>query len=74
MKRDLELMTHELEPMTTFDDNEWRAYKRATRRLHRRPPLELVRDVEPRSWLQAVERDDLADPVEREPALEEQAA
>jgi hypothetical protein len=58
------------EPMTTFDADEWRAYKRATRNLKYRQRMEQVKASANvtgfTAWLAAVERDDLTDPAERE--------
>ncbi len=65
------------EPMTTFDDNEWRVYKRATRNLHHKQRLERTTEADPVPWLAAVRRDDATEPVlatlDRH-QLEEQAA
>jgi hypothetical protein len=60
------------EPMTTFSDDEWRAYKRATRNLRYRQRMEQVKEPAPAAWLAAVDRDE--DPAERELVLEERAA
>ena len=35
------------EPMTTFDDNEWRVYKRATRTLRHKQRLERPTEADP---------------------------
>lgn len=55
------------EPMTTFSDDEWRAYKGISRarRHQQRMAAELPADVERRiaAWLQAVYRDDRTDPA-----------
>ncbi len=64
-------MKRDDEPMTTFDDNEWRAYKRATRNLRHKQRQERTTEADPAPWLTAVRRDDATDPalatVEREP-------
>jgi hypothetical protein len=52
----------------------WRASKQATRVLAYRRRLEQIKEPAPATWLAAVDRDDLTDPVEREPVLQEQAA
>ena len=51
------------DPKLFLDDNEWRAYKRATRNLRHRQRMERVTEVEPLAWLQAVDWDDAGDPV-----------
>ena len=59
------------EPMTTFTLDEWRAYKRATRRLKYVQRMQQAKAVRPDAWLAAVERDDRTDPYEaRRPASE----
>jgi len=55
------------DPKLFLDDNEWRAYKRATRNLRHRQRMERVQEVAPLAWLQAVEWDDAGDPVLAEP-------
>ena len=65
-------MKRDDEPMTTFDDAEWRAYKWATRNLRHRQRLDRTTEPDPAPWLAAVERDDQAEPAERELVLEEQ--
>ncbi len=70
-------MMRDDEPMTTFDDAEWRAYKRATRRLQQRRRLERTTEADPVPWLAAVRRDDATDPAlatGNRHQLEEQAA
>ena len=70
-------MKRDAEPMITFDDNEWRVYKRATRNLRHRQRLERTKEPDHKPWLAAVRRDDATDPVlvsvDRQ-QLEEQAA
>ena len=56
-------------PMTTLSVDEWRAYKRATRRLKYAQRLQQVTEPDPTEFLAAVRRDDAGDHV-----LEEQAA
>ncbi len=55
------------DPKLFLDDNEWRAYKRATRNLRYKQRMEHVRNRSdkgvPMAWLHAVERDDAGDPV-----------
>jgi hypothetical protein len=59
------------EPMTTFTVDEWRAYKRAMRRLNHVHRLQQVQEPDPKPWLAAVARDDRRDPYEQAaPALE----
>ena len=70
-------MKRDDEPMTTFDDAEWRMYKRATRRLQHRQRLDRTTEADPAPWLAAVRRDDATDPVVvtgNRHQLEEQAA
>ena len=70
------MMRHD-EPMTTFDENEWRVFKRATRNLRHRQRLERTTEADPAPWLAAVRRDDATDPVLATleiPELEEQVA
>lgn len=55
------------DPKLTLDDNEWRAYKRATRNLRHKQRMEQDRNRPNKiihiAWLQALERDDAGDPV-----------
>ncbi len=52
------------EPMTTFTLDEWRAYKRAVRRLKYVQRMQQGKEANPGSWLAAVDRDDRTDPHE----------
>jgi hypothetical protein len=65
------------EPMTTLDADEWRASKRMKRSVdyQQRVATESPEAVRRRmlAWSEAIYRDDLTDPVERE-LVEEQAA
>ncbi len=56
-------MKRDDEPMTTFDDAEWRAYKRFTRTLHHKRRLERTTEADPAPWLAAIRRDDATDPA-----------
>lgn len=60
-------MNHDDDPKLTLDENEWRAYKRATRNLRHRQRMEHVRNDPDKgilmAWLQAVDWDDAGDPV-----------
>ncbi len=60
------------EPMTTFSEAEWRAYKRSIRHIRYVLRRRQTREADPAAWLAAVDRDDWTDPYE-EPvyALEE---
>ncbi len=64
-------MKRDAEPMTTLDETEWRAYKRATRNLRHKQRLERTTEADPARWLASIRRDDATDPalatVEREP-------
>ena len=57
------------EPMTAFSVDEWRAYKRATRRLKYVQRVQQVKEPDPAEFLAAVRRDDAGDHF-----LEEQTA
>ncbi len=61
-------MSQPAEPMTTFTLDEWRAYKKAVRRLKRVQRMQQAKPVPPDAWLAAVERDDRTDPYEHERA------
>jgi hypothetical protein len=61
-------MMHDDEPMGSFDENEWRAYKRAQRHLAYVKRMQQVKEADPRAWLAALERDDKTDPYEERPA------
>ena len=61
------------EPMTTFTLDEWRAYKRATRRLKYVQRMQDAKPAQPDAWLAAVDRDDRTDPHERHGAALEVA-
>ncbi len=60
-------MSRDDDPKLTLDENEWRAYKRATRNLRHKQRMEHVRNdpnkIIPMAWLQAVDWDDAGDPV-----------
>ncbi len=56
-------MSRDDDPKLTLDENEWRAYKRATRNLRHKQRMERTSEPAPLPWLQAVERDDAGDPV-----------
>ncbi len=56
-------MSRDDDPKLFLDDNEWRAYKRATRNLRHKQRMERTSEAEPLAWLQAVEWDDAGDPV-----------
>jgi hypothetical protein len=56
-------MSRDDDPKLFLDDNEWRAYKRATRNLRHRKRMERTTEAEPLAWLQAVDWDDAGDPV-----------
>ncbi len=56
-------MSRDDDPKLMLDDNEWRAYKRATRNLRYRQRMERTSEAASLPWLQAVERDDAGDPV-----------
>ncbi len=56
-------MSRDDDPKLTLDDNEWRAYKRATRTLRHKQRMERVKEAEPLAWLHAVAWDDAGDPV-----------
>ncbi len=60
-------MSRDDDPKLTLDDNEWRAYKRATRNLRHKHRMERTTEAAVLPWLQAVERDDAGDPVLAEP-------
>ena len=59
-------MSYADDPKLTLDDAEWRQLKQATRQLRYRRRLEEATADNTMPWLAAVDRDDLADPVERE--------
>ena len=57
------------EPMTTFTLDEWRAYKRAVRRLKFAQRMQQGKEADPAAFLEAVRRDDAGDRyAEQQPA------
>jgi len=67
-------MNDQIEPMTSFTEDEWLHYKRATRNLQHRRRMDQGKEADQLPWLLAVERDDRMDPAERELVIEERAA
>ena len=59
-------MSQPAEPMTTFTLDEWRAYKRAVRRLKYAQRQRQSHEADPAAWLAACERDALTDPYEEQ--------
>lgn len=59
---------HDDDPKLILDEDEWRADKRATRQLRHRQRLERAPEVDAMAWLDAIDRDDMTDPVEPEEA------
>ncbi len=51
------------DPKLFLDEHEWHQYKRATRNLRHKQRMERVKEAEPLAWLQAVDWDDVGDPV-----------
>jgi hypothetical protein len=66
-------MNQPAEPMTTFTLDEWRAYKRAVRRLKYVQRRRQGKEADPAAWLAACARDSLTDPYEQEDYRYEQA-
>ena len=56
-------MNRDDDPKLFLDDNEWCQYKRATRNLRHKQRMERVHEVAPLAWLEAVDWDDVGDPV-----------
>ncbi len=59
-------MSQAAEPMTTFTLDEWRAYKRAIRRLKYVQRQRQGKEADPAAWLAAVRRDEATDPYEEQ--------
>ena len=69
-------MSQPAEPMTTFTLDEWRAYKRAVRRLKYAQRQQQGKEADPAAYLEALRREHDPyehDPYEQEDYLYEQA-